>query len=279
MIDATLREDGQAPGGSFTIRQKLIIARSMDFLGIDAIEIGRAGVSRGMDEFIAEVRSDQLNAELIVHARVGEQEVEAALETGIGRIAVSAETPGLYLLGESGASLDQASWLVYRAVKEITDSGREVCFLVQDAIRVKKNVLLELCQAATGAGADSVCLSDTAGIALPDELSSVFLFVKSMFPGQSLEARCHDSFGLAVDNVMAAVQAGADCVHVTVNELAARAGITQLRNLAVTLKVQYGIDTVDIHSVNETLRMVSNFSGASLSGPTIAGIQKGGTGV
>ena len=39
-------------------------------------------------------------------------------------------------------------------------------------------------------------------------------------------------------------------------------GITPLRHLAVALKVQYGIDAVNMPSVNELLRMVSKFSGA-----------------
>ena len=78
--------------GSFTVRQKLIIARSLDFLGIDAIDMGQPGISYEIDEFISEVNEEQLRAELIVHARACEPDVEAALKTGISRITVFLES-------------------------------------------------------------------------------------------------------------------------------------------------------------------------------------------
>jgi len=264
LLDTTLREGEQTPGVSFTVRQKLIIARSLDFLGIDAIEVGHPGVSRDIDEFITEVKEEQLKAELIVHARACEQDVEAALETGISRIAVFLGTSYLHLHQQLGTSLDQASRLIYRSVEEITDNGRKVRFSAEDATRANMNVLFELCRVAIEAGADSISLPDTVGIALPGALRSIFLCAKSSFPEQSLDAHCHNDLGLAVANALAAMEGGADCLHVTVNGLGERTGITPLCNLAVALKVQYGIDTVDLRSINEISRMVSKFSGVPL---------------
>lgn len=273
LLDTTLREGEQTPGVSFTVRQKLIIARSLDFLGIDAIEVGHSGVSRDIDEFIAEVKEEQLKAELIVHARACEQDVEAALETGISRIAVFLGTSDLHLHQQLGTSLDQASRLIYRSVEEITDNGRKVRFSAEDVTRANMNVLFELCQVAIEAGADSISLADIAGVALPDELRSMFLCAKSSFPELSLETRCSNNHGLAVANTLAAMEGGAGCLHVTVNGSGNGTGITPLRHLAVALKVQYGIDTVDMPSVHELSRMVSKFNGApSLANRCIAGV-------
>ncbi len=262
LLDTTLGEGEQTPRGSFTVRQKLIIARSLDFLGIDAIDMGQPGISYEIDEFISEVNEEQLRAELIVHARACEPDVEAALKTGISRITVFLESADWRLFQESRTGIDQAARLVYRSIAEITGSGRKVCFLTGDVTGADVNSLIELCRAAVDAGADSISLSDTAGIATPDGTRSIFLCVKSIFPDISLGAPCHNNLGLAVDNALAAMEGGADCLHVTANGPGDGTGITPLRHLAVALKVQYGIDAVNMPSVNELLRMVSKFSGA-----------------
>ncbi len=183
LIDATLRSGERAPEAPYTVRQKLIFARSLDFLGIDSIE-------------------------------VGQHEVEAALETGIGRIAVSLGSIGLHPV-----SLVRAALRVNSLVKQITDSGRRVRFSVEDATRANMNVLIELCLAAIGAGADYI--------------------------------------------------------HVMVNGLGKRTYITPLRNLALALKVQYGIDTVTMLSNDEISRMVSKLSRPSSPDLAVTEMERG----
>lgn len=263
LIDTTLLESGRISEGSFTVRQRLIIARSLDFLGIGAIELGHPGISRETDEFITEAGDDRLKAELIVLARVREQAVEAALETGVGRINVCLGKAGLQEQEGSGKSQDQVCGLIEDSVRKITASGRKVSLTIEDATRANMNFLIGLCQAAVEGGADFISLGDIAGTATPDEMRSIFLCVRSVIPEVSLGAQCHNHLGFAVENALAAMEGGADGLYVTVNRSGPGAGITPLRNLAVALKVQYGIDTVDMRSVDEISRMVSRFSGAS----------------
>ncbi|MHB8792808.1 MAG: beta/alpha barrel domain-containing protein [Thermoleophilia bacterium] len=260
LIDSSLRESGQTYSESFSVRQKLVIARSLDFLGIDAIEVGHPGLSWDIDEFIAEVKGEQLKAELIVHARADERDIEAALKCGINRISVRLGASEIKLPQESGARQVQACRLVSQSVKEVTASGRRASFAVEDAARVNMNVLIELCRAAVDAGAQSISLADTSGKSVPDEIRSIFLCMKSVFPDLSLDSDCHDGLGLAVENSLAAMEGGAESLHVAISRPGEGAGITPLRNLAVALRVHYGIDTVDMPSVHEITRMVSRFS-------------------
>ncbi|MCX8170012.1 MAG: hypothetical protein N3D72_02865, partial [Candidatus Methanomethyliaceae archaeon] len=50
ILDTTLREGEQTPGVSFTIEEKLQIARKLDEIGINMIEAGHPAVSRDVYE-------------------------------------------------------------------------------------------------------------------------------------------------------------------------------------------------------------------------------------
>lgn len=264
MLHTSLNERGQTPGVALTIRQKLVIVRSLDFLGIDAIEVGRPGVSRDIDEFITEVKGEQFKAEMIVHARACCEDVETALDTGISRIEIILGPVDLQLDQPAGTSLDQVVRRVYRAVEEVTENGRKARLSIDDAARTDMNILIELCKAAIDAGADSISLPDIAGIATPDRLRSVFLCVRGIFPTISLHARCHNGHGRALANTLAAMEGGAGCIHVVVDGIGERTGVTSLYDLAMVLKVGYGINTVDLRSVNDISCMVMRFTGVPL---------------
>lgn len=265
ILDTTLREGEQTPGVSFTVEQKLAIARGLDRIGIDAIEVGHPGVSPDIDQFILEASRAGLKAELVVHSRACANDVEAALATGIERVAIFLGSSNLHLEQKLGINLSEAANMVFRAVKLAASSGRKVRFTAEDASRADQDVLIELGQAALDAGADRISLPDTVGIALPDDNRSLFRRMKSKLAGAWFDAHCHNDLGLAMASSLAALEGGADCIHATVNGLGERTGITPLCNLAVALKVLYGIDTVDLSGLAGLSEMVSEFSGIEIS--------------
>lgn len=265
ILDTTLREGEQTPGVSFTVQQKLAIARALNRIGVDSIEVGHPGVSRDIDDFIREVGQEELKAELVVHSRACDRDVEAALATGIERIAIFLGSSKLHLEEKHKINRKDAADMVYRSVKPASSGGRKVRFTCEDASRADQEDLVELSQAALEAGADRISLPDTVGIALPDDIRSLFRRMKSRLAGAHLDAHCHNDLGLAMANSLAAFEGGADCIHVTVNGLGERTGITPLCNLAVALKVLYGIDTVDLNGLGELSEMVAEFSGTPVS--------------
>ncbi|MNJ49931.1 2-isopropylmalate synthase [compost metagenome] len=56
------------------------------------------------------------------------------------------------------------------------------------------------------------------------------------------QCHAHNDFGLAVSNTLAGLKGGARYFHVTVNGIGERAGMPDLAQVAVSLKVQYDID-------------------------------------
>lgn len=261
ILDTTLREGEQTPGVSFSVAQKLEIARALDAAGVDAIEVGHPGVSRDINEFISAVVKEDLAAELVVHSRACDSDVEAALDTGVERVAIFLGSSKLHLEEKHRTSTSQAADMAYAAVKQVTASGRKARFTAEDATRADFDSLIEICQAALEAGADRISLPDTVGISLPDDIRSIFRRAKTRLDGAGLDVHCHNDLGLAVANTLAALEGGGDCIHVTVNGLGERTGIAPLCNLAMALKILYGIDTVDPGSLAGISEMVAGFSG------------------
>jgi 2-isopropylmalate synthase len=80
-----------------------------------------------------------------------------------------------------------------------------------------------------------------------------------------LSAHCHNDFGLAVANSLAAVEAGAEQVHTAVNGLGERAGNAALEEVVTTLHVVYGYKTnINTRLLYSTSRMVASLSGVSV---------------
>jgi len=86
--------------------------------------------------------------------------------------------------------------------------------------------------------------------------------MREEFPDAVLAAHCHDDFGLAVANSLAALRAGADEVHATINGLGERAGNASLEEIAVALRVIYGVEIgVRTERLYRTSQLVSRLTG------------------
>ncbi|MEM1798559.1 MAG: hypothetical protein QXX87_04980, partial [Candidatus Jordarchaeales archaeon] len=69
LLDSTLREGEQTPGVSFTIEEKLEIAKMLDEVGVGMIEAGSPRVSEGVKEAVRRIANESLRAEVIAHVR------------------------------------------------------------------------------------------------------------------------------------------------------------------------------------------------------------------
>ena len=111
---------------------------------------------------------------------------------------------------------------------------------------------------------DSLNMPDTVGCMIPRTTFEFFKELKSYIK-VPLSAHCHNDFGLAVANSLAAVEAGADQVHTAVNGLGERAGNAALEEVVTTLHVVYGYKTnVNTRLLYSTSRMVASLSGVSV---------------
>lgn len=77
-----------------------------------------------------------------------------------------------------------------------------------------------------------------------------------------VEVHCHNDFGLAVANVLAAYEGGADALNVSVNGVGYRAGNAALDEVVLALEVLYGVDTgIRLELLPELARLVEEITG------------------
>ncbi|HTX43405.1 MAG TPA: 2-isopropylmalate synthase, partial [Methanocella sp.] len=151
------------------------------------------------------------------------------------------------------------------AVGYIKKHGLPCLFSAMDATRTDMDYLIEISKAAEDAGADILNLPDTVGVASPVTMKRLTaeVYEKVKIP---IAVHCHNDFGLAVANSLAAVEAGAQQVQVTMNSLGERAGNADLAQTVMSLHSIYNARTsVKTEYLVEAARVVERFSGIPIS--------------
>jgi isopropylmalate/citramalate/homocitrate synthase-like protein len=261
IFDTTLRDGEQTPGVTLTPEEKLEIAKQLDKLCVDTIEAGFPIASRGEAEAVKLIAKAGLNAEICGLARVERADIDAALDAGVSCIHLFIATSDIHLTYKLKMSRQQALEKAIWGVEYAKKHGVTVEFSAEDATRTDPQFLKEFYKEVVKAGADRVDIPDTVGVSTPARLAQLVREVKSVVD-VPIAVHCHNDFGLAVANSLAAVEAGASEVHVTVNGLGERAGNAALEEVVMALHNLYGIKTrVNTRAIYETSRLVSKLTG------------------
>ena len=139
--------------------------------------------------------------------------------------------------------------------------GLKVEFLAEDATRSDFDYLTKVFLAAVDAGVDRIIPCDTVGILTPERSAEFFSKLKERIK-VPLGVHCHNDFGMAVANTVAALGAGAEEVHATINGLGERAGNASLEEVVVTLKTLYKLDlNIKTEMLYGTSQLVSRLTG------------------
>src|SRR3989442_13403826 len=90
--------------------------------------------------------------------------------------------------------------------------------------------------------------------------------VKKRFKPAQLSVHCHNDFGLAVANSLAALEAGVEVPHTCVNGLGERSGNASFEELVMALEVLYGPKTrIDVSPLAEVSKLVGQLSGVPIA--------------
>jgi D-citramalate synthase len=115
-------------------------------------------------------------------------------------------------------------------------------------------------------GVRRVYLADTLGVQSPDEAARTVDLMVSSFPDAHFEYHCHNDYGLANANCLAAVRAGALGVHTSVNGLGERAGNTRLAEVVAVLNDHSSFTTgVDEKRLAGISRLIETMSGKDIA--------------
>jgi isopropylmalate/homocitrate/citramalate synthase len=251
LTDETLRDGLQSPSvRDPSIQQKIEILHLMESLGISSLDIGLPGAgARAVEHATAlaqEIVANKMKITAYCAARTHENDIrpiaDIVQKTGLPiEVAAFLGTSPIrrYTEGWNGDFLLQTT---EKAVKYAVSLGLEVMYVTEDTTRCDPETVRQLNSAAINFGAHALVLCDTAGHATPVGAVALVKFVLEQVvhpSGQKirLDWHGHCDRGLAIANSMAALVAGADCVHATALGIGERVGNTQMDQMLVNLKL------------------------------------------
>ncbi len=271
LMDTTLRDGEQTEGVSFTPAEKVNIAKALlNSLRIDRIEVASARVSDG---------------EQLAVASLNQWARKAGLDDRIEVLGFIDHTRSVDWICEAGGKVinlltkgsEKHCWeqLGKDLTAHVADIKRTVEYALEKNLKV--NVYLEdwsngycdspdyvfgLLDALKNMGISHFMLPDTLGVMSPDEVYSSLSDMCARYPSLPFDFHPHNDYGLAVANSMAAVRAGVNTIHCTVNCLGERAGNASVAELAAVLKDKMGMDvSIDETRIVHLSNLVANFSG------------------
>lgn len=264
IFDTTLRDGEQTPGVAITPDEKIRIAKRLDRLGVDVIEVGFPAASLGERKAAQEIKSLGLKTQVCGLARVLQEDLDAALESDVDYIHTFIGTSPLHREYKLKMDQDEILQKSVEAVEYIKDHGIIAEFSAEDATRTELEFLQKIYSAVEEAGADVINVPDTVGVMVPVSMHKLITDIKKTV-NIPISVHCHDDFGLAVANSLSAVEAGAQQVHATINGLGERAGNTSLEEVVMALMINYGVKTnINTELLVGTSELVSRITGVKM---------------
>ncbi|HEY5628405.1 MAG TPA: 2-isopropylmalate synthase [Candidatus Limnocylindrales bacterium] len=247
IFDTTLRDGEQAPGAGLTAAEKLEVARQLARLKVDVIEAGFPSASPGDFEAVRRIAQETrggIAVAALARCRDGDPQraVEAISVAERPHLHLFIATSDIHLAHKLRMTREQALAEAVRWVgwaRKTMGRDAEIEFSAEDASRTEMDYLLDVYEAVTEAGASTLNIPDTVGYAIPSEFGRLVGAVRDRVgDAATISVHCHNDLGLATANTLAAVQAGARQVEVTINGLGERAGNASLEEVVMALRTR-----------------------------------------
>jgi len=263
--DVTLRDGEQQARVTFRKEEKVKIAKALDQAGVDRIEAGLPSVSRSDSEAIREITRLGLGAKIYAFSRCMKQDVDNALSLDVDGLIMEIPSSDHLVKYGYGWSEEKAVELSVEATRYAHDHGLKVSFFTIDSTRATLKVISRLAGRVAKEGhMDALVLADTFGVLNP-EATAYFVGKMHNLLKKPIEIHAHNDFGLGVANAIAAVGAGAEVVHATVNGIGERTGNPSLEETVMALRFLYGVDSnVKLEKLRDLSKLVSRFSGVAV---------------
>lgn len=255
LYDTTLRDGAQMEGISFSLEDKIRIARKLDWFGIHYIEGGWPASNPKDLAFFKRMAEEPLqNAKLAAFGSTRRANRRPEDDTNLVML-VKMKTPVVTIFGKSWdfhvrevlrVSKDENLKMIEDSIRFLKSYDREVIFDAEhffDGYKSDPSYAIECLLAAESAGADIICLADTNGGCLPNEVGEITAEVKKKIKAP-LGIHAHNDSETGVANTIAAVQAGAVHIQGTINGYGERCGNANLCSIIPILVLKMGIEII-----------------------------------
>ncbi|HEY0564117.1 MAG TPA: LeuA family protein [Terriglobales bacterium] len=251
LTDESLRDGLQSPSVKDpSIGEKIEILHLMEALGINFADIGLPGAGpravADVERLAREIVGAKLKIKPNCAARTHENDIRPIADIS-QRVGISIEAATF--IGSSPVRRYAENWTddfllqtSEKAVRFARSLGLEVMYVTEDTTRCDPETIKRLYSSAIENGARAIVVCDTVGHVTPSGVRALIRFVideviKPSGEAIRLDWHGHCDRGLAVANSLAALEAGADCVHGCGIGIGERVGNTQMDLMLVNLKL------------------------------------------
>jgi 2-isopropylmalate synthase len=268
VFDTTLRDGAQREGISYSVADKLAVARLLDQIGVGFIEGGWPGALPKDTEFFARAADGELvlkNAVLVAFGATrkagvrveDDPQVRALLESRAPVVTLVAKSDVWHVERALRTTLEENLAMVRDTVAFLREQGRRVfldCEHFFDGYKHDPDYGIRVLDAAAEGGADVGVLCDTNGGMLPMGVYTTVRAVRRR-TGMRLGIHTQDDTGCAVANTLAAVDAGATHAQGTANGYGERAGNADIFAVIGGLVTKMGLDVLPDGCLAEMVRV------------------------
>ena len=271
LLDTTLRDGEQTQGVSFSGSEKVSIARALlQSLRVDRIEVASACVSDGEKQAVSQITEwagengflDRVEVLGFVDRKRSVDWIHSAGGRVINLLAKGSEK---HCREQLSKTLEQHVVDIEATVAYAKEKGLRANMYLEDwsnGYADSRDYVFGLVEATAHLGIGHYLLPDTLGLMSPEEVRAALGDMMTRFPEQTFDFHPHNDYGLATANALAAVDAGINTIHCTMNCLGERAGNASLAEVAVALKDKMGMQlAIDETRITTLSRMIENFSG------------------
>jgi 2-isopropylmalate synthase len=270
VFDTTLRDGAQREGITYSVVDKLAVARLLDEFGVGFIEGGWPGAMPKDTEFFQRARSELglRHALLVAFGSTRKAGVRADADPQV-RALLDAETPAVCLVAKSDirhveralrTTGEENLAMVRDTVAHFVAEGRRVfldCEHFFDGYRFNSDYTASVAAAALEGGAERVVMCDTNGGMLPSRITAAVteLMQRLGVTGDQLGIHCQNDTSCAVANTIAAVEAGVTHFQCTANGYGERPGNADLFAVVANLQLKLGLPLLPEGCLEQMVRV------------------------
>jgi 2-isopropylmalate synthase len=270
VFDTTLRDGAQREGISYSVADKLAVARLLDELGVGFIEGGWPGAMPKDTEFFERARKELELRHAVLVAFGSTRKAGVPVESDPQILALlEAETPAVCLVAKSDIRHVQRALrttgeenlaMVRDSVAFFVSRGRRVfldCEHFFDGYRFDPEYTASVAATALSAGAERVVMCDTNGGMLPSRITAAVteLMGRLGVDGDKLGIHCQNDTACAVANTVAAVEAGVTHFQCTANGYGERPGNADLFAVLGNLELKLGLSVLPPGCLEQMVRV------------------------
>ncbi len=278
--DESLRDGLQSPSvRDPSIAEKIAILHRMELLGINSLDLGLPGAGpravAHVEALAREIIGSRLKIQANCAARTHQNDIRPIAEIS-QRVGLPIEAATF--IGSSPIRRYTENWTddfllrtTEQAVKYAVSLGLDVMYVTEDTTRCDPETIKRLYTTAIHCGARAIVICDTCGHATPKGVYALVKYIIDEVVRPSgerirVDRHGHCDRGLAVPNSLAALMAGAECVHACAIGIGERVGNTPMDQMLVNLKLM-GIppwDKQDLTGLKEYCDLVSQATGVPI---------------